>query len=616
MTVQDIRFKTKEIKKIVKPGSRVRREEDNLESDFANLLRAEIAAAPGSLSATSASQYLGTRIPSAVSLIDRIQNGFMPQTNEEAIEFAFNWYEIDDMLSGLIDIKTKFCTNGMSFEAFEKNSSYINNLLTLLKKSESSTDQGGTDQDSTGQINTEQDSELSEETLKQLLELVEFNEKMENIAIQYHLYDVVEQLIKDFIISDTMILYWRTISAGADAQDVDADLNLQFMDSEVKGLIDVNALHPSEVRWENSLGQDELSIKIPLALKVRIEIALNEDDSSLKKKMLEGLIKEGIPESIIKAVENGDEFVPLDREEGDNWIIVTRERLHHGIAKPSMVKIFIPLATRKMNTEGEFAASLMMKHFIFHITAGESIESGPNAGSVKNWATQDECEAYMDKFKGVNKTTVIATNHTVKFNFIHPPLEMFSVEKYVSSSGRISSFVGISTSLSTGEGGKYAGGYLSIKRLLSDISYVRDKVKKMFIRMFSHETIVDTLEIPDNFVINLLFNELHLKEQKEILDEVSELSERSMFGPRNMLTELGRSHQSARFDRLIAIAEDKVSGVWGNTFYKKDEQIVENQEGVNDNNSESSRADKRGGRPANPETVPGEGTRTQSPSAK
>lgn len=587
----------------------------------------ELAAAPGSLG-TSKGTVLGRRLPSAVSLLDRLQNTFLPKTNQEAIEFAQAWYEKDDLLGSLIDLKVKFSASGFELTPVKTEKAYIESLIAKLKTKMAASgteggaegaegaegDEGGSTEDGGAEgedVNSVKDQQMLEE-LQELLTLAELKDKLDNIATYYHLDQVVESLLQDYFVTDSMILYWRTQGAGAESAEIDANLSLEFLQTPVNGLQEVNAISPHDVIWDNSLGNNELRAAIPAALEERIRIALDDEDRSTE--MIEGLIASGVPQKAIDAVDEGEQYYMLVKEEGDNWAIVSRERKNHGLATPRMTRLFLPLATRYMMTEGEFAGGVMMKHFIFHIKSGESIQSGPQAGTRESWATKEECEFYTRQFSGVDKTRVFATDHTVELSFVHPPVEMFSIAKYESSNRRVFDFVGISLMLYSGEGGKYSGGSLSVKRLLADIVEARGKIAKMFSDMLNGEDMLNAIEYPPEYRVKSVFNENTVKEPKQVLDEVTALVEGHMTGPRTALSELGRNPATVRQDIVIAQAEDSVANLWGGKFSTESGEFPD---GENDNNRQdqgtTSQGGKRGGRPPNEGTTQSEATRTQEP---
>lgn len=565
-------------------------------------IRREISAVSTAISTTSAGAYFGRRIPSSTSLIDRLQNGLMPQTGLEAIEFAFNWYEKDDALGDLIDLKVEFASSGFALVSETLMSTYLEKL-----KAKNAPIQ--TVDENNQPI---QQEEFSDEDIEDVIKQALFNEKLKNIVTEFGLSSVAETLFRDYFISDSMILYWKTPGGKGSQGEVEANINLSQFDSDVPGLIDISAISPKDVQWDNSLGKDELQVKIPIELVERIRIALDQDEKRMTNIMIEGLLSEGVPVKYIEAVKADEEYVLLSKEDGDNWAIYTKERKHHGLAKPSMVKIFIPLATRMMLTEGDFAAGVMTKHFIFHIRSGESITSGINAGSTKNWAAESDNIYLRNLFMNVNKTTIVATNHTVNFSFIFPPIEMFSAEKYISSLQRILNWAGISLVLYSGEGAKYSGGFINIKRVMSTINFAREKVVLLFRKMLSSEFMISSLDIPDGMYVVARFNNLGLKEEAQILDELKVLLEKNATGPDTVNRELGRSPQESRFDRIVAKLEDVRSRIWNGTFGGQ------NNLKVNDNeNSNGPGGSREGaGRPPNKGTITGEGTRTQDPAPK
>lgn len=493
-------------------------------------------------------------------------NTSFPRHRRGQLERCDYWLGQDDMLDKLIGLKQEFTALGFS-------------LRPQFKAS-------------TG----------SEESDKQVDELTA---KLNRISIKWDFHKIIEDLLLDWFSKDTMILYWKTdppdTSAQADSVPP-ATPEARSAEELMPGLHDICALNPAECDWQNSFGQDILTYRIPLALKLKIQQALS---SANREAALQALRNDGVEDKYIEAVSTGKDTVELLKKDGDNWLVCTRARKRHGIAKPSMWTIFIPLEIRKALTEGEFGASYMMKHFILHVTTGESITQGVLAGQKNNWAKKPDIDALDKAMKNPAKAQRLTTNHTVKFNFIFPPADMWSNARYEKSESRILNWVGVSLVIFSGEGGTNAGGHLSIRRMISNMQSARLKIMRLFFEFFDNPIIRTISKLADDVDVIADFNENVLKEPKQILDEVTLIMREGMGDPAISLAELGRNPNTIRDSKRKSLRENKDSKVWEPVFQKEsrtrqgERQVVKSGKG----------------RPANPGTTPDEGTRTQSPPA-
>jgi len=251
-----------------------------------------------------------------------------------------------------------------------------------------------------------------------------------------------------------------------------------------------------------------------------------------------------------------------------------------------------------MLVEGEFSAAFLMKHFVMLIKAGESIDSGALAGLQNNWLKPADAKALLKKFSTVNKAMRAAVNHTTKIEFVFPPKEMFDLAKFDSSERRIFYFAGVSVGLITEGKGSYSSAYISIKRMMSQMSKGRTEVSKMFCDFFRHITIRTRVATPEGFLVRANFDENALKEPRQILDEVKFLFERSISDPRTACRELGRDPDTIKASTIQSRKEQEQSNVWS---------------GVGSQGKSVSSSPE--GRPANEGTVVSDYTRNQPPIA-
>lgn len=509
---------------------------------------------------------LATGYGAATGTISDLLGRIVPKGKRDQLKRAYKYYEEDDLLNKLVNIKIDFVTAGI-------------NVTAQPRKTDAVTPE----------------------------QVEEFQETIDQVELDIDLDKLSEDLARDWIVSDNMILYWRTdpsSSAGLSSESsIPTD---EFETVGIPGVYDICTLDPCEVDWDNSLGQDILQLRIPNAVidKVNNAFAIRGSSKVLKltkEEIYQDLMDEGIGKKWIDAVRNRKDFVTLKKEDGDNWLIQTKERKHSGLAKPSMKTIFLRLEQRRILSEGDFSASIMMKHFIQLIKQGESITQGPLAGQRTNWMTPAEATELLKKFSTVNKALRVAVNHTTIVEFIFPPKEIFNLDKFEKCELCIYVWSGITVTIVIGEGGKYSSGFISIKRMVADIGKIRKKISSLFINFFRHPTIAPKLSTPPRTLVAVNYDSDVLKDPRQLLEEVKFMFENSIMDHRTAATSLDRDPET-----LKASAEqtkrEHAKGAWTPTG-------TQGQVGGFGFGNE-------GGRPPNDDTTVDEVTRMQRPTAR
>lgn len=494
-----------------------------------------------------------------------------PKDRRGQIIRARYYYDTDDLLGDLIDVKLDIATSGITLQPTPPA--------------------------------TFEDTEASQK------ELIEFRQSLDFLQIDMDFEKLVQDLLKDWFITDSMILYWR-IDPTTQNTDQTSESSTPS-DAEprygIPGIKDICTLNPAEVDWNNSLGRDVLMIDIPKAVQAEINKAFEDGNNKNPKQsaaeVRANLIKQGFGEKWIDAVVAKKTQVELKNEDGDYWAIRTRARRYHGLADPSMKKIFLTLAMRQMMSEGEFSAAFMLKHFIMLLKQGESITQGPLAGNRKNWMKPGDGKKLLTKFSVVAKAMRIAADHTTKIEFVFPPAEMFSAAKFETAENRIHNWVGIAKALMTGDSQNYGGGLLSSKKLIAHIQKVRKEIRLLFYEFFGHSTIAKRVGTPEKFLISVLFDETVLKEPRQLLEEVKFLFQSKISDPRSAAKELNRDPDTLKSSTLQSRQENETLHVWEGVG-GQGEDLPGQGRGAG------------GGRPAGDGTQLDEETRNQPPSGR
>lgn len=497
-----------------------------------------------------------------------------PNTTRGKLHRVDYWTEQDELLERLLRVKQEFTVMGLTFRPKK------NTVLSSGKKPATA----GSEADPLP------------------AEMVEFALYLERMFKKWDWQKIVEDLLSDWFSKDTMILYWKLASPNELSGEMEAETPEERSKEELTpGLEEVCALNPSECDWKNSFGQDNLRYYIPAVIKQQIQDALSKS-GDVRTELLTALIESGVQVKYIMAVMKNRDYVDLREEDGDNWLIFTRARKRHGIARPSMAAIFLPLEMRKFITEGEFSASILMKFLMLHATRGESITQGPLAGQRLNWAKKTDITKLHAVIKDPSKATRVVTDHTVKFNFVYPPKDIWSQEKFLTCDSRIYNWAGVTIVMMTGQGGTNSGGYIGIKRMISSMSNARSKIALMIYEFFDKPEVRTICKISDDVDIKAVFDENVLKEPRQLLDELKFLVGEGIGDPRITLSELGRDPDTVRDSKRQSLLENTQSpGLW--------EPVYRKQVSFGD---QTGKQQSSQGRPPNTGTQVDEETRTQS----
>lgn len=564
---------------------------------------------------------VGTNPRAAAGSLESQTNAAQPRTLKDKIIRAFYWFSADDLLQGLVGVKRDFTLAGFSLRCKPEEGSILETLLSTGKSGIK-----------VGAPIPPEGLDIPPEELDRFKALSEFQQNLNRATRKWEFYDLVSQLIEDWYVCDSMILFWRvdpasvkegqagntgktgansaptggSKSTSTDATGKTASGEVEVptsdptgRDETIPGLLQICALHPALVNWDNSLGRNQLEVAIPDDLQKRISAILKLKDG--QSEAIQSLLDQGVSQKYIDAVKKNQKYVQLNNKDGEYWLIKTRGRKYYGLAQPSMTSIFLPLESRKMIAEGEFTAGYMMKHFIFHVKMGESIQSGALAGQRLNWASAKETQLMSAEMAKPSKTYRMVTNHTVSFEYIFPPKEMFDPSRYEKSEQRIRNWSGITAAIHTGEGGTYGGGFLGTKKVTASLIDTRKRVDWVMTEFFDHTTIRPLIGVPDNSLVMALFDEQVLKEPKQLLDELKFIMEQGGGDPRSAERELGRDPDAIRQSKLETMLDHQQTAAYQPVYEanKKNQQVDQ----------------PNAGRPANPGTTQSEQTRNQPPAS-
>ena len=205
-----------------------------------------------------------------------------------------------------------------------------------------------------------------------------------------------------------------------------------------------------------------------------------------------------------------------------------------------MCAIFDSIVLRELLIDGDYSVAYYIKNLITHIKAGESITSGPRAGTRDNWASKEDLDELKKSFKTPSKAIRLFTRHHTSVQFIIPDTAAFNPDKYKAVDARIMKWAGVGLALLIGEGGNYATAYVNIKRLIAKIKKFR-KIMGRTLEEFYRQVKPNNRKAP-----KVEFDEQSLKEPRQLREEVSMLVKQGLISVQGSLESFGRHYKVER----------------------------------------------------------------------
>ncbi len=444
----------------------------------------------------------------------RLASRVIPNSKAETIKQAFRYYEDDDFLGSLIDMIRDFCNAGF----------YLQPAM------------------SAGQMDSDQ--------------LLVRQKAIDKFMIDFDVCQVIDSLVVDRQVCDNFILYWKVGDQVGRASKSTTNL--------FPKLIEFNALDPREVDWDNSGGKDDLYVNIPdkLIKEVNLKIDALKKAKKTPVEIVQLLREDGYGLAWIIAIMNKQTQAKLTNEDGDYWIVSSAARKYHGLAKPTMRRIFPKLKIRQFFQEGEMGAAFLFSAFLCLIKQGESITTGNSAGSTKNWLKVEDAKALMKKFAAATGAARLAMNHTTTVEWVYPPADMFSEERLDVPNKGIVAWSGFPYSIFMGGGDNYSEGYLGLRKATARMMKIRNQISDTLVEFFRHPSITGQSRMMKDMVIQPCFNSNILKEPRQLLDEIKFLFEHEIGNARQAAQELDRNPETLISSKMQARAEQKSAKAW------------------------------------------------------
>jgi len=237
---------------------------------------------------------------------------------------------------------------------------------------------------------------------------------------------------------------------------------------------------------------DELSNDIKGANEKDIQEYLARNNGSSLKKWVEYIRDPGKATSISYKYHG---YIPLKNDDGEYWLLFhgDGDKDQWAYSPVTMLSIFGDIDLLQLLIDGDWSTAFLMKNVITKVTVGESVTSGPMAGSKKNWATKKDLENIQAHMEKPGKVQIVYGNHTLNIEYVIPDPAVYAPEKYEAVIDRICWYFGIGPYAMLGanrRGGSYSMAVWNVQGIRTDAESKRSVVASTLTKFLMHETIL------------------------------------------------------------------------------------------------------------------------------
>lgn len=341
-----------------------------------------------------------------------------------------------------------------------------------------------------------------------------FQKRIRQVMRAHELRKIAEELVKDFCAVDNAILHWKVTGNNIDY---------------------VTTLKASRVDYEISVGHEILKVELSSDVIKRIRDALADP-----KKHAEVLA--AFPAKYVDAVTKGLRIVTLSNDDGEYWIVRTKNRRFAGFARPSMYSVFWDVLLRDLLVGGDWAIAYFMKRVIELVKMGERAPQGYIGDPKVLYPTPTEIGKLKKQWQQIGDTLRIFGDHTLSVEYSFPDPKVMGSEKYAKVEERILRWGGVIDTMMTGAGDGFSQGTLGARRFVAQGKRVRSAVGEMIEGFILHESVSGALGIPADSDARCSWDEQNLKEPKQVLDELNAALTNGTLDVRSYNEGLGYDH--------------------------------------------------------------------------
>lgn len=344
-------------------------------------------------------------------------------------------------------------------------------------------------------------------------------QKFTPIIEKFNLLGLNEQMWNSMCTYSNIVLHWK----------MKTDVTVDY----------VNVLNPYDLEIIPTINNKSVVyLRVPEFLKKLANAGtLNTEERKLLNSFPKKYIDAARSRTTLSVLSKKAGMVLLNNDDNEYWLIANLDGFSDRMTPPRMRQIFDSVENRDMLIDGDYSVAFMIKNFIMQVKAGESITSGPKAGSTQNWAKKVDLDGLKKEFNALGKAIWLFTNHTVEIDSHFPDTKIFDPIKYQSPDARIMTWGGVGKILMLGDGSNFAAGFINLKRLIAKVKKYREGISRVWDEFFLHTTIKG--DIAKSNMPKLIYDDSLLKEAGIDLKEKTFLLDRGALSKQTALIKAG-----------------------------------------------------------------------------
>lgn len=195
-------------------------------------------------------------------------------------------------------------------------------------------------------------------------------------------------LWREFLLLDCAVVFWMTAAGGTVAKPV-------VLDGEI-------------LDYQDTMGNERLTVQIA-------------------KRKLSPEEKAGMSQRWIDAYEKGGK-ITIDPDLGENFRVITREKLGRGLGTPRLRQVMGLLGTRDLLKAGDWGGAWQGRDVVRLIQGG--MKSGENDQSVKLWLQADKKTEIKKQVKNTHGAMDIVANFDLLWKYVYMDMKFFDARKH------------------------------------------------------------------------------------------------------------------------------------------------------------------------------------------
>lgn len=220
---------------------------------------------------------------------------------------------------------------------------------------------------------------------------------------------ITRDVFHEFLVCDNAAVFWTENPTDTDAES-EATLPLPIV------------FNTEDIRFDNAFGIPVLKWRTPRTRKLDEEMKLR------------------VGARYAEAIESGKDLTL--GEDGEQFRVLTLEKLGNGLAMPRLRAAFENLSVLSLLTKGDWNAAWTAKDVIRQFKKGHEITTGNLAGMPMHFLKPEERDLIKKGLEGKAGAYDVITNFDLEISYPQPKMDFFKPDKYEGTLDKLAHWAG------------------------------------------------------------------------------------------------------------------------------------------------------------------------------